>query len=150
MSDYRNKYNENTGLRVLTLAQDMTDEVYRLLTKQISVRDENGEKKKIEMIPKRTQWLYGVRLANKCDDLLDLIRNANALPTEIQSLMQTRTEEAYKAYAKAKEIAGSINDLQRRRNLSLEHFKNWARLYNIMLPPLKAWAESHKKADSRQ
>lgn len=143
MPDYRKNHKDETGLHVLVLAQDMTDEVYRLLTKQITVTNENGEKQKIELFPKRTRWLTGVRLAEKCDELLDLIRDANALPTNVPSLMTKRTEEAFEAYATAKKIAGSINDVQRRQHLSLDYFKNWARLYNIMLPALKSWANSH-------
>ncbi len=145
MPDNRKKPAEDTGLRVLTLAQDMTDEVYRLLTKQITVTGENGEKQKVELFPKRTRWLTGVRLADKCDELLDLIRDANALPTNVPSLLSKRTEEAFEAYAVAKKIAGSINDMQRRQKLSLDYFKNWARLYNLMLPSLLSWAKSHIK-----
>lgn len=145
MPDYRRLEKPETGLHVLVLAQDMTDEVYRLLTKQITVADENGEKKKVELFPKRTWWRDGARLANKCDDLLDMIRDANALPMDQEDTWRIRTKEAFQAYAMAKKIAGAINDLQRRQNLSMEHFKNWARLYNIMLPALKSWANSHMK-----
>ncbi len=148
MARKNNEYKE--GLKVLIQAQQMTDEVYRLQTKTITVIGENCKKTKRELMPKRSRWEYGTRILEKCDQLLDLITYANDLPMDIPELFKERVKAVYKSRAVAKTIARSINDQQRRLQLSADHFENWARLYNVFYDTLYGWIRMHDKIYKNQ
>ena len=123
----------------------MTDEVYRLQSKTITVTDESGRTYKRELMPKRSRWEYGTRILEKCDKLLDLITYANDLPMDVPKLFEERTFTVCRAHGVAKTIARSINDQQRRLELSANHFEQWARLYNIFFDSLTGWMKMHRK-----
>ena len=123
---------EKTTLEVIVSAQEWTDEVFRLLNKE-------------KLFPKRSRWLGAQDLAKECNKLLSLMRYANRLPTDIQTTMEERTLAVWKAVGTASAIAGMINDVVRRFGLDADEFKNSVRLYNMMMPRLVKWAESHNK-----
>ena len=144
MPDYRKQPKEETGLHVLVLAQNMTDEVYKLSHKRVTTINEQGVSTKEALFSKRVYWDSVQPLLRLCDDFLDMIREANVLPTDMPETMAIRRVRVYEALGAAKQIAGRVNDIQRRNNILEDHFNGWARSYNIMYPALQAWVSSHR------
>lgn len=143
---YKHVNDTDEPLETIIAAQAFTDETLRVLNKKIWVPDGMGGKKDVELIPKRRRWDCADPIRDFCTKLLGLLRYANALAADDPELAAERYRNVCRAYAIAKDIAGAMNDTARRLNLSFEHFKEWERLYNVVMMPLLAgWQKSERK-----